>query len=88
MRRLPIKRDTAPIKQNAVVRGEASEVPKFPARYRKAINVPPRGLGHYHWNTDLQRIVDEGLMKTGHAVLTAEVSGANFTHERETRRLA
>jgi hypothetical protein len=50
--------------------------------------VPPRGLGHYHWNTDVQRIVDEGLMETGDAVLTAEVSGTNFTRERETRRLA
>jgi hypothetical protein len=45
-------------------------------------------LGHYHWNTDVQRIVDEGLMETGDAVLTAEVSGTNFTRERETRRLA
>ena len=55
---------------------EAREVTKRPARYRKAINVLPRKRRRYHWNSDLQRIVDQCLLVSGDAALAAAVGAA------------
>lgn len=74
MRRVPMKPSTARMKLNAFARCkriEAREVTKFPARYRKSINVPPRDLARYHWNTNLRRNVDERLLASGEATLAA-----------------
>ena len=53
--------------------------------------MPPRGSGLYHWNTNLQRIVDKEMLAVGDAVLAVEVRGqgiAGVTHERESGMLA
>lgn len=45
----------------------------YPLHLALAVNVPLRDLGRHHWNTNLQRIVDEGLLTTGDAALAVEV---------------
>ena len=47
----------------------------YPLHLALAINVPLHALGRHHWNTNLQRIADEGLLATGDAALAAKVRG-------------
>jgi hypothetical protein len=59
----------------------------YPLHMTAAVNVPLRDLGRHHGNTNLQRLINEGLLATGDAALAAEVrvrnAGLMRTHERE-----
>lgn len=61
----------------------------YPLHLALAIDVPLHALGKYHWNRDLQRLVDEGRLAVGCTELAAAVRArSNFTHERELARVA
>ena len=47
----------------------------YPLHLALAVNVPLHALGRHHWNKELQRIVDEGMLATGDAALAGEVRG-------------